>query len=249
MPAPFQGPQAFNLQGFAMGFRSPPFELLLIELVYFLAIAAICLAVYLKTWEIYRLSQHRGVFHFKNIFLYFAISYFFRFAHMFLLVSEEIFSVDLSFFALRLTMFLVSYCGTMAILSLFMAAIAKNIKTSADRHISLVLHGIALVLALFAAVPRSNSILIALQTALLLAALMVVFLKPGRKPKKILSQNRLTYILLAVFWVANLLPFSVRFLPLWLKTLLYLLSIGVFLSIFLRVQKRLPPNAKKKRQA
>jgi len=241
MPFPFDGPFS--------AFRGPPLESLLIELAYFFAVAAICTFIYLRTREIYQLSQHRGVFYFENIFLFFALSYLFRLASVTILISEETFSTMLPMFVRAFALFLVGYSSTMAILSLAMAALVKDVKISENKKAPFVLNGIAIVLALFAAVPRSDFILIVLQTVLLAAALFAVFFLPSKeKHKKLLSQNKVTYILLAVFWIINLPLSSVPFGPFYFKIPLYALSIIVFLSIFLRVKKRLPSDAKKKRQ-
>ncbi len=223
--------------------------MLAIELVYFLVVIAICLVIYFKAKELHTISQHRGLYYFKNIFLYFSLSYSFRLLHMALILSEEVFPVDFSLLVPRLTLFAVTYFSTMAILSIAMAAIIKNLKKSAGKRVPYLLHAIALVLSFPAAFSRSNATLILLQTLLLLGAVVFVFLEPQKGKRKLLSQNRMTYLLLAVFWIVNLLAFNRRLVPLYLKLPLYLLSIAVFVSIFLRVQKRLPKNAKKKGQA
>ena len=233
-----------DFEGFPFGMRGPPLESLALELVYFLAVAAICLIIYFKAKDIYRISQHRGLYYFKNIFLFFSLSYFFRLIHLTLMISQELFSLDMPWFAMRLTLFFVTYSSTMAILSVAMAALIRNLKESGNGKAHYLLHAIAIALSLLVAVPRSESILILLQTVLLFGAVLFVFLKPGReKPKKIISQNRMTYLLLAVFWILNLLAFNRRMVPLYIEIPLYILSVGVFLSILLRVRKRLHSDA------
>ena len=57
-----------------------------IEILYSIAIAGLCLGTYFKTREIYNLSKHEGLYHFRNIFLYFSLAYLFRLLFIFLLL-------------------------------------------------------------------------------------------------------------------------------------------------------------------
>jgi len=238
--------------GFAgFGFRGASLELLAIELAYFLAVIALCLIIYKKTNTIYQISQHKGLYYFRNIFLFFSLAYLFRLIHIIFVLSQELFFPGLP---LRLffpfTFFFVGFFGTMAILSLSMAALIKTTKLVEDKKAPYMLYIIALALSLAVALTRSNPALMVLQAVLLATAILVVFLKPGeKKTKKLLSQNRLTFLLLAVFWIVNLLAFTRHLAPFHVKIPLYVLSISVFASIFLRVEKRLPSHDKKKRQA
>ena len=237
-----------GFRGAFFGFKGPNLELLLIELVYFIIIATICLVIYLKVNDVYKLYPQRGVFYFKNIFLFFSISYFFRFINIALVLSNETFSLELPRLAFMASFFFVGFFSTMAILSIAMSAMIKSVKISISNKVPYVLYLIALVLSIFVGLARSDFLLIVLQTLLLAGAILIVFLAPVKKSnKKLLSQNRVTYLLLAIFWIVNLLVFTKRLFPIQIKIVLYALSIAVFLSIFLRVQKRLPSNAKKKR--
>ncbi|MBU1120321.1 MAG: hypothetical protein ABIE23_03185 [archaeon] len=234
---------------FAGPFAGPILELLIIELAYFIVVVGICLTIYFRTKELYNISQHKGIFYFRNIFLYFAFAYFFRLINALYMLSNE--ALDLGFRRgfFQFDLLFVSYFSTMAILSLLMAVMTRSIKKNVQTA-DYILHGIALISSLFVFVTRSFPLLFLVQTIVLIGAVITVFITPQKKkPKRLLSQNTVTYALLAVFWVINLLSFNNRFIPPDLKIIFYLLSIAVFVSIFLRVQKRLPSNAKKEKQA
>jgi hypothetical protein len=216
------------------------------ELVYFLVVVGICLIVYFKTRDLYRVSQHKGLFHFRNIFLYFALAYSFRLIQLLSQLSFEVLELGRPW-GFFLVLPLVSYFSTLAILSLAMALIAKRFKTSVQKEtIALHLTAFFSLLAVFAT--GSQTLLILIQTIVLLASVMAIFMVPIQAGHRLLSQNRVTYLLLAAFWVVNLLAFNSRALPRELKLVLYILSGLVFVSIYLRVRKRLLSNGKKKKQ-
>ncbi len=226
-------------------FQGPPLELLVTELLYFLIVVSVCLIIYFRTRDLYRISQHKGIFHFRNVFLYFAVAYSFRLVQVLSLLSEEVLEI-LPFRGSFIVLPLVSYFSTLAILSLHMALMARQIKTTVQRE-TIALHLIAFVSLLVVLLTRSQELLIILQTVVLLASVIAIFMIPKQAKHKLLSQNRSTYLLLAVFWVINLLAFTRRLFPRELKLILYLLSAVVFISLFLRVRKRLLSNAKKKK--
>lgn len=241
IPGPIPGPQEF-----IQGLRGPPLEFLAIELVYFLVIAVICLLIYFKTKEIYKISQHRGIFYFRNIFLYFFLAYFFRLTGVGLIMLDDPTALEIPRMLYQASLFFAGYFSTMAILSLAMAMLIRNVKKE-SKSAYYALHAIALVLSLLVATRRSSSILLMMQTAILACALAIFFIKTHKEKMRSFSQNKVTYVLLAIFWIINLLAFSR--IPIELKIPLYVISAGIFLSIFLRVRKRLSTNGKKKKPA
>ncbi|MFA4855283.1 MAG: hypothetical protein WC634_01680 [archaeon] len=241
IPGPMPGPPEF-----IQGLRGPPLEFLAIELVYFLVVAGLCLLIYFKTKEIYRISQHRGIFYFRNIFLFFALAYLFRLMGVGLIMLDDPVALEIPRMLYQASLFLAGYFGTMAILCLAMAMLIRNVKKE-SKNAYYALHGIALVLSLLIATERSSSALLAMQTAILACALLIFFIKTRGKKASGFSQNKITYLLLAIFWIINLLAFSR--IPMELKIPLYIISAGIFLSIFLRVRKRLSTNGKKKKPA
>ncbi len=235
---------ALGFRGMQRFLQGPPLEMLATELLYFLVVVGICLIIYLKTRGLYKLSQHKGLFHFRNIFLYFAIAYSFR---LILLLSQLSFEVlelgrPWGFF---LVLPLVSYFSTLAILSLAMALVSSRLKYSVQREtIALNLIAFASLILVFAT--NSEMLLVTIQAIVLLASVLAIFMASKKGKRKLVSPNRVTYLLLAGFWVVNLLAFSKRLLPRELKLVFYILSAAVFISICLRVRTRLLSNAKKK---
>ncbi|MBN2067969.1 MAG: hypothetical protein JW744_05875 [Candidatus Diapherotrites archaeon] len=243
----FPGPRAGNA---LLGFRGSQFfgfsfELLLIELAYFLIVFGVCLIVYLKTRELYSISQHRGLFHFRNIFLFFGVAYFFRLVQVLNFLSQETLDLGLGRGFFPFVMPVVSFFSTMALLSLLMSVLTRNIDSNVKR-VDYTLYAIAFVSSLVVFATRSENIMMAIQTIILAVSVLFLFVEPSEKTRKrLFSPNRVTYLLLAVLWIVNLLAFSRAMLSLEFKLLLYCISAAVFISVLLRVQKRLPPNAKK----
>ncbi|KAF5428393.1 hypothetical protein C5S42_03390, partial [Candidatus Methanomarinus sp.] len=66
---------------------------LAVELGYTLIIVFICLLIYLKTKEIYDLTNHKGIYYFRNTFLFFGLAYLFRFIFMSFLLTKITFDV------------------------------------------------------------------------------------------------------------------------------------------------------------
>src|SRR3989344_1117526 len=211
-----------------MVFWRPPVEVMLVEFAYFLIVAGLCVLIYRKAREFYVLSRHSGIFHFKNVFLFFALAYLFRLLHVGFSLSRELFSIDLPKIVSPISLFLVGYFSTMALLSLLMAVLVKYVKRAGSVRHSL--HLFALVLAIVVFATRSVFVLMAVQFVLALVLMAVVV---GRK----LVSNRLNYFLMALIWIINVFVFSRRLIPPMLKIPLYLVSIGVFLWVFVRLQR------------
>lgn len=240
-PGPIPGPHEF-----IQGLGGPPLEFLAIELVYFLVVVGLCLLIYCRTKDIYRISQHRGIFYFRNIFLFFALAYLFRLIGVGLIMLDDPVNLEIPRMVFDASLFFAGYFGTMAILSLAMAMLIRNVKKE-SKNAYYALHAIALALSLFVAMGRSSSALLVMQTAILACALAIFFIKTHKEKTGAISQNKVIYILLAIFWIINLLAFSR--IPIELKIPLYVISAGIFLSIFLRARKRLSTNGKKKKPA
>jgi hypothetical protein len=222
----------------------PPIEELLIEFAYFLLVMGISGYVYLKTKEIYELTKHKGIYHFRNIFLYFGLAYLFRLSLIAIMFSGELLGYEPPRFFPPISFILVSYFSTMAIFSVLFSITEKNFSIN-ETLLNVFMNITAITLAIVMGFTRSNFLLMLIQTLVFFIAIMIAVSKK-EKGTRLLTQNRMTFIMLFVFWVVNSLAFVRRFLPIEIKIILYLVSGFVFLSIFLRVKKRLI-NAEKKR--
>ena len=88
--------------------------------------------------------------------------------------------------------------------------------------------------------------LVLLQTITFLAAIIMMLFSAKDAHSAHVTQNKVTYVLLFIFWVVNIFAFQGMHVPLEIKIPMYLISSGVFFSILLRVRKRLS-HAEKKR--
>lgn len=227
------------------GMRGPTVEMLLVETVYFLIIFALCMIIYFRTKPIYDLTKHKGVFFFRNVFLFFGLTYFARFVFLSFVLLRE---ADLLFpkEVYQLSLILVGYFSTMAILCLVVTAALKNIKTDVYRSMFW-LSLLSIVIAVLTFGKWSHQILIVIHGVLLLFAVVYVFAKAhGKSTKSFLSYNKLTYLLLFVFWILNVITFTRGWIPPDFKIPMYILNVAVFFWVFWRVHKRVP-NVKKKR--
>lgn len=221
-------------------------DILGLEIIYSIAIAGICLAIYLRTKDVYNLSHHEGLFHFRNIFFYFSAAYIFRLVFVFLLLTYG--PRPMSLLNNHIIIFmLISYFSTMAILSVVMTVAYRKILINV-RNINKIMHISAIVLTIIVFATMSTDVLLIIQTLLLaIPVLIIVFKKPQSKAFQFSKQNKVTYILLLVFWVINLFSLGRGYVILY-NVIVSIVSILIFLTIYLRVNKRLK-NAKKKKQA
>ncbi len=246
-----------NLVGIPFGMRGgfwhfgPPLEEIITEFTYFLLVVIISLYIYLKTKEIYELTKHKGIYHFRQIFLYFALAYVFRLLQIFMMFSRDLFSLAILPREFQpFNFFFVSYFSTLAILSVIVSTNIRNIKLK-EKTLNIILHVFSFLASFFVAFFFSNFILLLLQTLTFLVALFLLFVNSIIKSKetsKFLSQNKITYVLLFVFWLASTFAFIRGLLPREIKIPLYIISVGVFFSIMFRVRKRLV-HAEKKRSS
>lgn len=223
----------------------PPIEELSIEFAYFLLVLTISGYIYLKTKEIYDLTKHKGIYHFRNVFLYFGLAYFFRLSQIIIMFSGELFNYFPPRIIPPLSFIFTGYFSTMAIFSVLVSITEKHLKVN-NTLLNIIMHTTAVALSIFVGVTRSNFLLMLIQTSVFFFAIIIILLKSKKeKYSKLLTQNKITFILLFAFWVVNSLALTRRFLPREIKIALYLISACVFFSIFLRVRKRLI-NAEKK---
>lgn len=225
-----------------------PLEILAVELVYFLLVFCLCIFIYYKTRDAYNLTKHQGIFHFRNIFLYFALAYAFRLLHILMMLFMEPHMFQNIRALQPISLLLVGYFSTMAVLSVAMAILIKKFKNHKDglHTLNNSLHIVALILGVVVALTRSHHVLI-IVLSVLFAFSIIYSISSGKKKKGILSQNKVTYLLLFIFWTLNILSFSKGLIPWELKIPLYFISAAIFFWVFIRVRKRLFSNAKKKR--
>jgi len=224
--------------GMGPRFLGPPIEIGLIELVYFLLISGISLYIYWKTKEIYDLTRHKGIRHFRNIFLFFALAYAFRLVHIVYMFSRELYGLDFPRVVFPLSLLAVSYLSTMAIFSIIIAMAGTK---DEEGIISILLHTIAFLSTLVVLLAQTSMYLVYIQTLIFIASLTYVLWK---RRMHLSAQNLVTYISLFTFWVLSTSAISLRFFNFPLKFGLYAISVIIFLSVVIRIRKRLSDEEK-----
>ncbi|MDP7466921.1 MAG: hypothetical protein QGF25_01570 [Candidatus Woesearchaeota archaeon] len=163
--------------------------------------------------------------------MFFALAYLFRIGHLVVLLGRPL-GLFLPRYVPHISRVLFGYFGTMAILSLVVTVAIRHIKR--DDHLPIMLHCLALLASLLAFVTRTHQYIMALQAALFLFVLVVVYAKDH---KGFISQNRVLYYLLFLFWLLNLFVLTRYLLPPPLKIVFYFLSAVVFFMVYSRVQR------------
>ncbi|MDD5178126.1 MAG: hypothetical protein PHT54_02495 [Candidatus Nanoarchaeia archaeon] len=217
-------------------FLMPGFE---IEIIYSFIIIVSSLMIYFKTKELYNLTTHKGIKYFRDAFLFFAVAFFIRFIIFFLLTlfeASRIFEFNPRLLGSVSSTFFI-YTSTMAIVYLLYSMIwekwDKNSKKIGWIHI-----GIALVSAIGVAI-QSTLILLILQCLVISVASLIAYRRYIQSGKKKGVKSNLTiYILLFIFWVLNTIGTLTPDFFSTSKIIIYLVSIGTFLSIFYAVIKR-----------
>lgn len=231
-----------------MGPMLPPTYMFTFELIYTLIIIIFCSIIYFKTKEIYDLTKHTGISFFRNTFLFFALSYLVRFLGMVVMFYSGFFHIRLRDLLWRphiIIFSLVTYFSYAAILSLVFSSFWK-IKTKFNWNI--LVHGLALISTIIVFITGSAQILIGLQFILFISAIVLININSKKERKKTaFSTLHITYILLFIFWILNLVTFERGQLSLILNLIMNIISIVIFFIIAYRVVKRLSINAKKER--
>lgn len=217
----------------------PPFHLidptrLFVEISYTLIIVFLCCSIYYRTRDLYDLTKYEGIRYFRMTFLFFGLAFLFRFLSVLAILMELTFDIDISVYLFRiLPLVFNGYFSTMAILSLTYSLIWKDLQI---KHMLILSNAIAILISVIAFFSRSPIILIEAQAVLLILTFIMAFIVYSRSRK--ISQLFILYILLFLFWLANLLALGPRrFLPFEIHTLFQIISIALIGVIYLKVSK------------
>jgi len=205
---------------------------LAVELGYTLIIVLLCLLIYLKTKEIYDLTNHKGIYYFRNTFLFFGLAYLFRFIFISFLLTKITFDVyhPVGLFMI-FSLVLSGYCSTMAILSLTYSTIRKKLPI---KNFTLTSNVIAVFISIVALVSRLPFFLMLSQAVLLIFT--VSYLLYNRSWK--ISQLFILYFMLFLFWILDLFALgSMKHLQFEITIVLQILSIAVIGIIYYKVVK------------
>jgi len=191
-----------------MSFSTP--AIIGLEVVYSIIITVLCLLIYHKTKEMYKLTKDKGLWYFRNSFLFYALAYVFRFFLLFLRPSSITSVHDLPIIAIVL-LFATGYSSTIAIIYLAMSVLWKRMGRFKSDY---VIHGIAFIISIIA------------------------FASWKRVIKKKHFVITSIYVLLFIFWVANLMSWGPPGFPhSSIRIILRVISVTIFFVIFYKVFK------------
>jgi len=206
------------------------------ELLFTIVAVFFCFEIYRKTHDSYELSRHKGIRYFRDAFLFFGLSYLVRFLFNPIMASVLDFDFVLPR-GLMILLFLLplGYFSTAAIFYLIFSSVWKRFD---NKKMLMVGHGIAVLLPLASLLTGSRTILLYLQTALLLLAAVLSHFAPKGGGIKKLSQTRILYILISALWLINLWIVD-RVRPSFFGVDLFfqVVSIIVFIVIYYKVSK------------
>lgn len=170
-----------------------------IELAYTVIVVVIFISVYLMTREMYHLTRHKGIRHFRIAFLYFSLSYsFFFILHLMMFSNWNPGFMLKRGYLWLFSMIPLSYFSTLAIFHLGYSTVWKGIDEKKFIWLSV---SVAVILSFIVVLLRAPLILLFFQAFLLASIVIVVF----RKQSKKMHQMKLMYFLIAAFWVMNLI--------------------------------------------
>jgi hypothetical protein len=205
--------------------------LFITELAFTLIAVIFCILIYFRTKGIYDLSKYKGIKYFRHAFLFLGLSYILRFLLSILMLSMM--TLDLRprmimpFFIL-----ITGYFSTAGILYLVLSSVWKKVKAL---PLNIIIHGTALILSIAAFATRSHLILLYLQTALLVIAVILNIIM-----HKKLSRMRIIYYLIFFLWLINLWIIDRRRLPFEINIVFQLVSLIVFYFIYRKISKFTP---------
>ena len=209
-----------------------------IELVYSLILFILCLWVFLKTKEIYSLTKHKGIQFFRYSFLFFGLAYASRLFLYLITVSGLDFGTPIRggrmFSLMPISNLVVAYFSTLAILYLAYSTIWKKIDSEQFLIFSNIM---ALIVAVLAFIFHSPLTILIVQLILIIGATIIIFTNHHKKDKGKHATKAL-YLLIFAFWLLSLFVIhSRRLIPFEAKIVFQLISIAVFVGIYLKVAK------------
>ena len=220
----------------------PPFLVptphLWLEAAYFLVVVLSCAAIYLKTRELYELTRHHGIRHFRTSFLFLGLSYLLRLLLPGTILLEGYQLLDARMFRPEIGAIfsLAGFTSSVAVLSLLYSALWR------ERHARMLESDLSLYVLAFALTVLFSSrparfFLVVVQALLILAAAVIGYLDRKKRHGK-LSGAHLVYILLFLFWIAN---FAANFharVPFSIALARYAASALLFIAILVAVLRR-----------
>jgi len=199
------------------------------EIIFTTIIVLLCGLIYFKTREIYALTKHKGIFYFRATFLFFALAYIFRLIWPIVTLSTMTFDV---FIPRRVFMPIIAaatgYVSTMALFSLAYTTLWKKI---GEKTFIITANIIAVAVSVISIIYRSPEILLYIQLGLVILILIATF-------KKKFTSTKLMYYLILALWLFSIFTIGIKIrMPFEIKTVLQVVSIGIFGIIYYKANK------------
>ena len=206
------------------------------EILYSFIIIAVSLIVYFGTRELYNLTSHKGIKYFRLSFLFFAISFFFRSFIKFLIIHLDIEILELNIQLIGIISFLIfMYASSMAIFYLLYSVMWK--KWNGNKII--LFHILAIIIAFTALIVKIPLLIILIHLILFifLAIVILISYKESKRRRKGQHLHGI-YILLFAFWILNIIDLIITNALGTFQLLIYIASLGIFLTILYKVSKK-----------
>ncbi len=202
------------------------------EVFYTLLIVLLCFFIYFRTKSMYELSRYKGIQYFRNAFLFFGFAHITRFLFYLFILITRAFDLRPLRGLPQYSLVFTTYFSTMAIFSLIYSMTWKG---RTHNHFDILANVISVFLALLALIHRS-SIIVACSQLLLVVLAFVISLVGKRKDKHI-SQMKVLYSLILLFWLFNLFIVGPGMLPDEIRITFQAISLAVFMIITYRILK------------
>lgn len=206
-----------------------------VEFVYSLVAAILLFIVFYKTKEFYDLTKHKGIYYFRNAFLYFAIAYVFRFISNFFLLSDVRPRGPSTRVFILIGYGLFTFVSSMGILSLAYSTVYKKIKKGffSKEYSLYILAAVMLFLPILFNRPET---VVFTQGIILIFAVIMSFINQTKvKRKKKTNWVHILYWLFLSSWILNVIAISLQVNYLYLKSIIFILSISCIVLIVVRV--------------
>lgn len=220
-----------------------------IELIYSFVIIICSLMIYYSTKEMYELSSYKGIKYFRYAFLFFAIAYLFKSFIKFLLVyfgASRIIDINPGFIGI-VTLFVFMYFSCLAVFYLVYSLMWK--KWNGKSAILGIFHILSIAIAFIIITTSQIEILFGVNLFILAIAIFGLYIthKESKtdkesKNKKKGSNIYVIYALLFIFWILNIIEVLIPNFLKFYQLLVYLSSLGVFLTILYKVLKKSGSN-------
>jgi hypothetical protein len=213
------------------------------ELMYSFVIIICSLMIYYSTKEMYELSSYKGLKYFRYAFLFFAIAYLFKSFIKFLLVdfgASRIIDIN-PWFIGTITLFVFMYFSSLAVFYLVYSLMWK--KWNEKSGILGIFHILSIAIAFITITTSQIEILFGVNLFILAIAIFgLCITQKESKSKKKGSNLHVIYTLLFIFWILNIIEVLIPDFLQFYQLLVYLASLGVFLTILYKVLKKSGSN-------